>query len=128
MSPSCTVIYPVPDGGAEDEEGEYDLLYTGSGYTIDINNPGNYPEHPPIYQTYPGILTTCAAAQQCADDAHAVRPDSYLAFDLHYLSSKQSWECIQFYYHPYPASNGARYFTVQNDDAVAVFYYSNQYY
>ena len=66
----------------------------------------------------------CDAAQQCADLTVSDRDDEayYKSFDLHYLCSNNTWECVQYYDFNFDTSA----FNVPDSDAVAVFGYTTQ--
>ena len=104
---------------------EYDFYYSGSGYTENIDNPGNdAPDsYPPLYTDFPGTLDVCTAVQACADQSDN-DPTNYYSFDLHYLCSNQTWVCVQFYDDAGDDGTDSSYFNVPDDDAVAVYGYS----
>ena len=69
----------------------------------------------------------CDAATECADLAN--NPNSsdiysiYYSFDLHYLVSNGTWECV-LYWDP---NADATYFNVSDPDAIFTFGYSQPY-
>lgn len=59
----------------------------------------------------------CDAATSCAETGDS---QGYLSFDLHYLISNSSWECV-LYYDP---NQDASYFNVADSDAYLSFGFS----
>ena len=68
----------------------------------------------------------CDAASNCVatgDSATTYADDIYYSFDLHYLASNATWECV-LYFNP---NENASYFNVANSDACLSFGYSAPY-
>ena len=67
----------------------------------------------------------CDAAGNCAnlaDTASSTEDDVYYSFDLHYLASNATWECV-LYFDP---NTDATYFNVTDPDACLAFGFSDQ--
>ncbi|KIK64552.1 hypothetical protein GYMLUDRAFT_40064 [Collybiopsis luxurians FD-317 M1] len=90
------------------------MFYSGSGYTLNYNNPGNWAGHPPMVLTLDGSTETCTAIQTCANAARA-QINVYYTFDLHYDESVDMWYCVQFYDY----SSDAGLFNVADANVIA---------
>ena len=103
----------------------YDQYYSGQYFIENTDNPGNDDPvgQPPIYTSLPGNLTMCEAAELCATTAMESW-DGYFSFDLHYLCSNNTWECVDYYDY----NTDASYFNVPDPDAVFVVGFSAGYY
>ena len=69
-----------------------------------------------------GTLSMCDAVSECASIADAPSSNDYsvyYSFDLHYLASNASWECV-LYYDP---NTDPSYFNVADLDACLTFGY-----
>lgn len=65
----------------------------------------------------------CDAATNCAtmaDSATSTYDQVYLSFDLHYLASNGTWECVLYY----DSNSDASYFSVADSDACLSFGFS----
>jgi hypothetical protein len=69
----------------------YKQYFSGSGVTLDPQNPGNN-YNDPITVAYGG--TKCEAANHCANVGATA---NYYSFDLHYLKDKQQWQCVLYF-------------------------------
>ena len=103
----------------------YVEYFSGQQLIESIDNDGNDnpSEYPPIYNSMSGDLEMCDAANKCANLANPQVDDDqnvYLSFDLHYLQSNGTWECV-LYYDP---NTDARAFNVSEPDATFAFGYS----
>lgn len=87
-------------------------------------NPGNdFPgTYPPIYGSISGTFDMCSAASNCAQLGANQNP-IYYSFDLHYLASNATWECV-LYYDP---NSDATYFNVVDSDACLAFGFSYEF-
>ena len=96
----------------------YAQYYSGQYFIENTDNAGNDDPlgQPPIYTSISGDLDMCAAAEQCAIQAMESW-DGYLSFDLHYLCSNNTWECVDYY----DSNDDPSAFNVPDPDAVAVF-------
>ena len=85
-------------------------------------NPGNdFPDtYPPIYVSITGTYDMCSAASDCAQLGANQNPGPYYSFDLHYLASNATWECV-LYYDP---NSDPTYFNVVDSDACLSFGFS----
>ena len=103
----------------------YSQFYSGQYFIEDTNNPGNdRSDFPPIYNSLPGTLDMCSAASDCAnlaDTAVSELENVYYSFDLHYLASNATWECV-LYFDPNPDRS---YFSVADSDACLSFGFSD---
>jgi hypothetical protein len=117
--PNCDSIVGSSGGGPDDGE-IYVRYFDGQGITENTANPGNnYDVYPPQTTTFPGTLSPCDAAQNCADYANSY-PGLYLSFDLHLLTSANQWECVAFY----NPNGDPSYFNVANSGVALAFGYS----
>ena len=65
----------------------------------------------------------CDAATNCvnlADSATSDIDSVYYSFDLHYLASNETWECVLYYDY----NTDANYFDVADSDACLAFGFS----
>ena len=74
---------------------------------------------PPSNSTLSGTLAVGDAIQACADKS-AGDSDTYFSFDLHYVSSNMTWECVQYY----DSQSDATAFNVANADVRVAYGYS----
>lgn len=101
----------------------YGIYAIGHGVTENYVNPGNSggvaysPIVTPIFGVEEGEI--CAATERCAVAAFADH-GAYLSFDLHYLSDKSYWECVQFY----NSNTQGSYFNKYNSTVNYAFGYS----
>ena len=73
-----------------------------------------------------GSLQTCDAATDCAalaDGTNSTGGSVYYSFDLHFLASNASWECV-LYYDP---NNDTADFNVVYPDSCLTLGYSGQF-
>ena len=97
---------------------EYTQYFSGQYVIEDTNNPGNNDSsQPPEYFSI-GTMGMCDAATDCANMGGV---DDYFSFDLHYLASNATWECVLFY----NANTSPNYFNVSNLDACLSFGFSS---
>ena len=105
----------------------YSEYYSGKYFVESTNNPANDNSSvPPVYNSIPGNLDTCSAVADCANiaDSATSNPDTvYFSFDLHYLASNATWECVLYYDNTTDASS----FNVMDPDACLAFGYSAPY-
>ena len=103
----------------------YDEYYVGQYRIENFTNPGNDDQsHPPIYSPMSGLLDMCDAAKNCAqiaDTASADNSSVYTSFDLHYLTSNGTWECV-LYFDP---NQDSTFFNVVDPDACISFGFSS---
>lgn len=70
--------------------------------------------------TISGTLAAGDAIQNCANKA-AVDTNVYYSFDLHYVNSNMTWECVQYYNN----QTSAAAFNVANADVGVAYGYSH---
>jgi len=117
-SPTCTSI-----NASGQTAFPYNLIYYGACVAERTDNKGNdFPlDFPPIYTTIAGTLDDpCSALQACVDSAYG-QPVNYYSFDLHYLASNQTWECVQYY----DGNVDPTDWSVPNSDILAGYGYSH---
>ncbi|KAF2722974.1 hypothetical protein K431DRAFT_283482 [Polychaeton citri CBS 116435] len=111
---------PTCSAASNAQGGFYTLYYTGSGYTENYNNPGNdNTGFPPLVNYFPASTSTCDAVTQCASISYA-DPYVYWSFDLHFRTSTNQWECVQFF----DNSQDPGYFNVADPDVSVAYGYS----
>jgi len=100
--------------------GEYYVrFYSGAGYeTNTTTDSGNDNSYPAITSYYASTYSACQAAKACINEAYGDE-NEYYSIDLHFLTSRNQWECFQ-YYNPSAASD----FNVPNSDVAAAYGYN----
>lgn len=103
----------------------YTQYYSGQNFIENYANPGNdvVSTFPPIYNSMSGALDMCDVVNGCANIADAITSTNdtvYYSFDVHYLASNGTWECV-LYYDP---NTDPSYFNVADADVCISFGFS----
>jgi hypothetical protein len=109
---SCSSIAAVLVGPGQPIT--YKQYFSGTGVTLDPNNPGNN-YNSPITLSYGG--TRCEAANHCANVGATA---NYYSFDLHYLKSQQQWQCVLYF----EGNKDTAYFDVEDSNVGEVYGYT----
>jgi hypothetical protein len=109
---SCSSIAAVLVGPGQPIT--YKQYFSGSGVTLDPNNPGNN-YNSPITLSYGG--TRCEAANHCANVGATA---NYYSFDLHYLKQQQEWQCVLYF----EGNKDTAYFDVEDSNVGEVYGYT----
>jgi hypothetical protein len=100
----------------------YKEFFSGNGVTESLSTPANSAKHLAVTYELPDT-DACAALQDCATKADPATGTYYESFDLHYLESEGTWECV-VYYGKQNATANARYFNVTDADVGTVYGFS----
>lgn len=109
---SCASISAVLVGPGEPVV--YKQYFSGTGVTLDPQNPGNN-YNSPITVAYGG--TRCEAAAHCANVGATA---NYYSFDLHYLNDQKQWQCVLYF----EGNRDAAYFDVEDGNVGEAYGYS----
>ncbi|KAI9889659.1 MAG: hypothetical protein M1814_005060 [Vezdaea aestivalis] len=111
-STECTILKP------KNGHQTFTRYFAGSGFTEDIDNPGNLFPFAHRQSTY--IVASSSTCEALADCAYFVQQIDYKSFDLHFYQSQGMWQCTAYF----DKNSDSTFFSVKNYDVSEAYLYS----